>query len=158
MKIKTELVSPRWSRTNDYLTKDSHIRLFHFVLLLVENDDPNRYKGYDWAKLKKTIGKSIAIFNSTKKQDLCIPATIDEDSIYFREKNNIAVNFLKSIRHAFAHNYIRYDEKKKMLEIYLPSYNRSYIRLHALISYKKLQRIIRELQSQKRHTLIGISK
>ena len=149
MKRERELVSPPWNRSTDYLTKDSHIRLFHSVLLLVENDDPNKYKGYDWGKLKRAIGKSIIIQNNTKQNIISIPDTLNDNSIYFKESNNIAANFIKSLRHAFAHNYVRYVDEKDMIEICLPTYDKKSIRLRSLISFRNLKKIIKELTIQK---------
>jgi len=141
---------PPWDRSKDFLTDEKHLKLFHTILVLVENDDANRLKGYDWKKLKKAIGKSVGIYNSTEQQEIYIPDCIDKDTVYFKEKNSVASNFIKSLRHAFAHNFVRYDATSDMIEICLPSYNKKSVRLRCLISYKKLCKIIKELKNQKK--------
>jgi hypothetical protein len=88
-------VNPTWIRENNNFLRPKDIGLFHSILLLVENDDPSRFKGYNWAKLKKTLGKSIDFKNSTTQENIEIPSKIENNTIYFRESKTIASNFFK---------------------------------------------------------------
>lgn len=124
--------------------------LFHTVLTMVENDENNNLNGYDWRKLKLSLGKKITLFNNTKKKQLSIPDIIDSNTVYICYSNKIAANYLKCLRHAYAHNYISYDENNKEFTIVLPSKDKTSIRLYSRVPYDMLKKIIAELIRQKK--------
>jgi hypothetical protein len=47
-----KVVTPPWNRSKEHLSKPEHLKLFHTILLMVENDNSDRFKGYNWSKLK----------------------------------------------------------------------------------------------------------
>ncbi|MBD5279020.1 MAG: hypothetical protein HDS35_00545 [Bacteroides sp.] len=127
----------------------THLNFFYSVLLIVENDDPTRYKGFDWKKFKDHFSHKVKIFNDSKKKKISIPENIGLNEIYFREYNQVAYNFLRYLRHAFAHNYIDYDSENDSINIELP-YNRSdNIKLRAWLEYTLLEKMIDFLNEQK---------
>lgn len=134
--------------TNNNLSID-HIKFFYSVVLLVENDDVDRAKGYDWGHVKRTLKPKIAIVNDTRKNKIEIPENISDNSIYFRECDSVAWSFLKHLRHAFAHNYISYDESSCILTVKMPNYNRSSIKLYCKITFDNLMKVVNELKKKR---------
>lgn len=151
MKQETLLPSHQWLDGAELLTKDKHISLFYKFLLLVETNKNKSLKGYNWGDLKRAVGNKIRINNSThsSKKELNIPESIPKNSIYLNNTGSTAMCFIKSVRNAFAHNYIRYIPKKQLFEIYLPSKKKDTLRLHALLSFSNLKLIYDELEKQK---------
>lgn len=127
---------------------DNHILLLYSALLLVENDDSSKLKGYHWKELKESVKKDLDIYNNTAKFKITIPNEISLNTIYFSESNNIAANFLRNLRHAFAHNYIKYDKTNEALLIFLPDRTKQFMKLYANITVENLKKIIEILKKQ----------
>lgn len=152
MKTKSSLSKhfKRLIRRNAVSTlNENHLKLFHTVLTMVENDENDNLNGYDWKKLKSSLGKNVTLHNNTQKNKLSIPDIIDSNTVYISYSNRIAANYLKCLRHAYAHNYISYDENNNEFTIVLPSKDKTSIRLYSRMSHDMLNKIISELISQK---------
>lgn len=153
--MKTSPIPLRKVKTS--LTNE-HIKFFHEVLCMVENDNASRLNGYDWKKLKTSLNNKIHFENNTQNVRISIPNNIQADSIYVCESDSIASKFLKYLRHAFAHNYIICD-KDGNLNILLPSKNykssknkaskQDPIKLCCCISFNSLKKVIMQLKKQK---------
>lgn len=126
-----------------------HVQFFYSILLMVENDEPKRITGYNWQSLKKTIKQQITIFNDTENKKITIPTKIDSDTIYFKESSSVAYNFIRCVRHAFAHNYITYNSTEDELIIKLPKKGKGELKLYCKLKYDSLKRIITILKKQK---------
>lgn len=137
---------------------DEHIKFFHEVLCMVENDNASRLNGYNWKKLKTSLSNEIHFENNTQNAKISIPNNIQADSIYISESDSIAAKFIRYLRHAFAHNYITCD-KNDNLNILLPAKNyksangktskQDSIKLCCCISFTHLKKVIAQLKKQK---------
>lgn len=153
--MKTSPIPVRKVKTS---LSQEHIKFFHKILCLVENDDAFRYKGYNWKNLKSSLRNEIQFENNSKNVRIAIPKTIQANSIYINEYDSIAGKFLKYLRHAFAHNYVSLD-KEGNLNIILPHKSLKYeknktsgqcsFKLCCCISFDSLKKVIKQLEKQK---------
>ena len=67
-----------------------------------------------------------------------IPSKIELGSIYFKEENSKSKNFIKNLRHAYAHNYIIVEEKD-IIKIAFPTKNKTHLKLASYITFKDLK-------------------
>lgn len=97
----------------------------------------------DWRKLN-SLKTDLSIFSDTEKSKIQISSKIELGSIYFKEENSKSKNFIKNLRHAYAHNYI-IVENKDFIKIALPTKNKTGIKLACYISFKDLKTIIQTI-------------
>ena len=122
------------------------LKFFYDILVSVENEGGLKLKS-DWRYLN-VFKKEFIIESDTKKERIQIPDKIELGSIYFKESETKARNFLKNLRHAFAHNYIEI-EKNSILKIALPSLNRKNgsMKLACYIAFDDLKEMVDVLKN-----------
>lgn len=118
------------------------LQFFHDILTFVENDE-NKIGMRDWRKLN-SLKTDLTIFSDTGKSKIQIPSKIELGSIYFKEENSKSKNFIKNLRHAYAHNYIIVEDMD-IIKIALPTKNKKGIKLACYISFKDLKTIIQTI-------------
>lgn len=121
------------------------LQFFHKILASVENDE--KKANYNWKNLN-ILRKDLIIESDTKNKKIQIPNKIGMGSIYFKESNSKTKNFLKNLRHAFAHNYIEVTNNN-VIRIALPSKNKKYVKLACQLSFSDLEMVIDKLQNSK---------
>lgn len=84
---------------------DKMLRALHEVLLSVENDE-GQSQGFCWSEIRNLRNEGVIVESNTKKSLITIPDNPVNESIYFRCSNSKGKCFIKSLRDAFAHNYI----------------------------------------------------
>lgn len=136
---------PKIIRKQNNNLPDHVLQFFHKILLSVENDGKD--KTYNWKNLNK-LRKGLTIESDTKDTKIQIPTKIEMGSIYFKESNSKAKNFLKNLRHAFAHNYIEFTNND-VIRIALPSKNKKYIKLACQLSFSDLKKVVASLENTK---------
>lgn len=142
------------NRSNTSSLGINELRLFHDVLLSVENDNKDKTIGYDWSKLKTAIGKQVIITN-LKKEDTT-PSEIEPDSILFSGYSPKGYWFLKRIRDAFAHNRIRHDSNGNLnINLYSRRTKDQGPRpiLLGCLSFDNLKRMVEILKEQKQQPI-----
>ena len=115
------------------------LQFFHAILVEVENDKKSKTYS-DWRNLS-ILKSRLTIISDTKKNKFQIPSQIEFGSIYFKEENSKSKNFLKNIRHAFAHNYILIEEND-VIKIALPAKNKKSIKLACYLSFSDFQNVV----------------
>ena len=119
------------------------LQFFHEILVFVENDE-NKIGMKDWRKLN-SLKTDLTIFSDTGKSKIQIPSKIELGSIYFKEENSKSKNFIKNLRHAYAHNYIIVEDRD-IIKIALPTKNKKGIKLACYISFKDLKTILHTIK------------
>lgn len=119
------------------------LSFFHDILTNVENDEKSGGT-CDWRVLNSLKDKLI-IESDTKKHKIQIPAEIKFGSIYFREENSKTWNFIKNLRHAYAHNYILLDDN--LVKIALPAKYNKGIKLVCYLNFHDLKEVVTTLTS-----------
>lgn len=141
----SDIWRPKIIRKRNNSLPDHVLRFFHKILTSVENDE--KKANYNWKNLN-ILRKDLIIESSTKNKIVQIPDKIGMGSIYFKESNSKTKNFLKNLRHAFAHNYIEVT-KNDVIRIALPSKNKKHIKLACQLPFSDLEKVIDKLQNSK---------
>lgn len=129
-------------KKNNKLPVNIH-EFFHTILTSIENDEKDQNVN-DWKKLNG-LKNQLTIKSDTSKNTIQIPPEIELGSVYFKVNRLKSKNFIKNLRHAYAHNYIEVEEVD-IIKISLPSKNHQNIKLACYISFDDLKLIVSTLQ------------
>lgn len=95
---------------NDYIPELTSDEAWTFYKVLYryekEQKESRKHKGYDWGKVNPQLKESIKIDHSFNSG--AVPETTENNTLNFKCKT-VASDFLKHVRHAFAHNGISPD-------------------------------------------------
>ncbi len=121
-------------------------KTLHDVLLMMENDEVNYYKGCDWAyvKSKTTLSK---ILDVPADNSLRIESS-DDCTLIMKKTGSLASRFLTCIRHGFAHNCITYDSQSDLLSFDVND-SHGNLALQGKISHSALIEIINLIKKSK---------
>lgn len=122
------------------------------ILLIVENDESNYEKGYNWGFVKTHIKRS-RIEDSPIKISRILSGS-DDCCLNLKKGGSLASKFLKSVRDAFAHNSVKYDEEKEI--VIFDDENNKTRKLSGTIkldSLKELISLIKESKIQNNKTI-----
>lgn len=119
---------------------NAQLRFFHNILIMLEPDNPNTHRGYNWSQISQSDIKQFKKYKSTN--DTIPENEIPEGEVHFfvNGSSSIAYSFLKCLRDAFAHNYIVISNGN-IINIRLNRKNGTGLRMHAKIKFKELQKI-----------------
>lgn len=100
-------------------TLDPILAQLHEILLLVENDEQDYRKGYNWNSVKNKITK--AKIADKKEGSLRWLEISDQKGNLLKlfKQSSIASQFLKNWRDAFAHNHVDYSSEDLTISISL---------------------------------------
>lgn len=100
-------------------TLDPILAQLHEILLLVENDEQDYRKGYNWNSVKNKITK--AKIADKKEGSLRWLEISDQKGNLLKlfKQSSIASQFLKNWRDAFAHNHVDYSSEDSTISISL---------------------------------------
>ena len=100
-------------------TLDPILAQLHEILLLVENDEQDYRKGYNWNSVKSRISR--AKIADKKEGSLRWLEISDQKGNLLKifKQSSIASQFLKNWRDAFAHNHVDYSSKDSTISISL---------------------------------------
>ncbi|MDE6697823.1 MAG: hypothetical protein K2K25_13165 [Muribaculaceae bacterium] len=124
-------------------------KTLHDVLLMMENDDVDYYKGCHWGyvKSKTTLSKIIDV-----PADHTLRIESSDDCILIMKKTGrLASRFLTCIRHGFAHNCITYDSQSDFLSFDVND-SHGNLALQGKISHSALIEIINLIKESKNQT------
>lgn len=100
-------------------TLDPILAQLHEILLLVENDEQDYRKGYNWNSVKSKITK--AKIADRKEGSLRWLEISDRNGNLLKlfKQSSIASQFLKNWRDAFAHNHVDYSLEDLIISVSL---------------------------------------
>ena len=85
------------------------------ILLLIENDEEDRKKGYNWNEVKKEA--KLYIITDSEAGFATIASDSENYTLKLKKSGAIAYRFLNEVRNAFAHNRIIYVKEDDKIEI-----------------------------------------
>lgn len=139
---------PKIERRASNRLPDDVIKFFHKILTAVENDDKVQLKGLNWKNLN-SLSEEIHIYSDTRKKSIEIPSKIQFNTICIKGYSCKGRDFIKNLRHAFAHNYIEcfQDDGNKdyFIKIALPFYGKDKLKLACYLSLATLENIVTTL-------------